>query len=377
MSGVNLPASPKVDVSSLASAFNDVTNSYKFFWFLSILESVRIKEGRSIPIAHLLSRMIAYAWFPVNYFRLSLGKQDRLSRIVEMLRDDCGIPITASRQEVQKQALLQIQKHTSIGKEIQTLSNYVPQRFLRPFFQQQLRGMPDRKVDATIRSLASALDGEIDNRVLYLFTQHGETEYIEITSAWYDYIAKHLSILEGFCLWHLIKYLQRNNPNVPNLASKIFAPTKRDLTRAHRFWDAVLKALGAEAVCIYSGKRLDLEGYTLDHFLPWRFVAHDLLWNIVPATKEANSSKSDALPDITKYFESFSSLQYRALQIAVATKLHSSLLEDYVTLLRLSSLDSIRDLPYNQFRSILYDTVAPQVQIARNMGFPSGWVYDS
>ncbi|MFO7585650.1 MAG: HNH endonuclease domain-containing protein [Anaerolineales bacterium] len=41
--------------------------------------------------------------------------------------------------------------------------------------------------------------------------------------------------------------------------------------------------------------------YSLDHFLPWRYVAHDLLWNILPASKSVNSSKSDSLPHLPRY----------------------------------------------------------------------------
>lgn len=375
MNEVRLPHSPKVDVSPLASAFNDVTNSYKFFWFLSILESVRQREGRTIPVDRLLSKMVAYAWFPINYFCLSFGKQDRLSRIVQMLREDCHIPINASRQEVNKKALQQIQQRTIVGKEIRSLGDYVPQRFLRPFFQQQLRGMPDRMVDTTIKALASAASNSSGEGILYLFSQRNGTDYIEITPPWYEYTIEHLSILEGFCLWHLLRYLQKNNPNVPNLASKIFAPSKRDLRRAKQFWDTVLQALDTEAFCIYSGRRLEQDNYTLDHFLPWRFVAHDLLWNIVPATKEANSSKSDSLPDMDVYFEPFSNLQYKALQTALRRKVHSSLIEDYVMLLKTSSVDDMVSMPLEEFQSALYSTIAPQLQLARNMGFSAGWVY--
>lgn len=375
MSAVNLPSSLKVDVSPLASAFNDVTNSYKFFWFLSILDNVRATKEKCIPIDHLLSRMVTYAWFPVNYFRLSFGKQDRLSRIVQMLREDCDVPINASTQEVYKQATLQIQQRSGVGREIKALGEYVPQRFLRPFFQQQLRGMPDRKVDTAIRGLASAPSSTSGSKVLYLFTQRDNAECIEITPDWYDYMREHLTILEGFCQWHLARYLQRNNPNVPNLTSKIFAPAKRDLNRARQFWNEVLQVLGTDAICIYSGKRIVPESYTLDHFLPWRFVAHDLLWNIVPVTREANSSKSDSLPDLEAYFEPFSDLQYCALQIALQQKLHARLLDDYVMLLRVPSLTDLKTLPYDEFRTVLYDTIAPQIQIARNMGFPTGWVY--
>ena len=69
--------------------------------------------------------------------------------------------------------------------------------------------------------------------------------------------------------------------------------------------------------------------FTIDHFLPWRFVTHDLLWNLVPTPKDINSAKSDRLPDLGRYFDSFAQLQFDAVQ-AVATTASAGLLEDYV-----------------------------------------------
>jgi hypothetical protein len=43
----------------LAASFEEVTNSYKFYWFLAILESVRENEGRIFTLDSLLARMIA------------------------------------------------------------------------------------------------------------------------------------------------------------------------------------------------------------------------------------------------------------------------------------------------------------------------------
>jgi hypothetical protein len=35
---------------------------------------------------------------------------------------------------------------------------------------------------------------------------------------------------------------------------------------------------------------------SLDHYVPWSFVVHDQLWNLIPTTKSVNSKKSDLLP---------------------------------------------------------------------------------
>ncbi|MCX7680922.1 MAG: hypothetical protein N2508_02965 [Anaerolineae bacterium] len=108
--------------------------------------------------------------------------------------------------------------------------------------------------------------------------------------------------------------------------------------------------------------------------MPWRFVTHDLLWNIVPTTRAVNSAKSDHLPDLAAYFDAFAQLHYQALR-AVAEQGRDSLLEDYVLLFRTATVADLYAWSADKFRDALYDEIAPQVQIARNMGFATDWRY--
>lgn len=120
---------------------------------------------------------------------------------------------------------------------------------------------------------------------------------------------------------------------------------------------------------------MQVSTFSLDHFLPWRFVAHDLLWNIIPTPKNVNSAKSDNLPNLTQYFDPFATLQYSAIHVIAATK-KSQLLEDYILLFRVSSTNELQALSFQDFRQRLHDAIAPQFQIATNMGFSSNWSYN-
>jgi hypothetical protein len=86
------------------------------------------------------------------------------------------------------------------------------------------------------------------------------------------------------------------------------------------------------------------------------------------------SANSDVLPDFSSYFEPFAQLQYDAFQ-AVAALQTDSLLEGYVLLLREQDVREIQVLFLAAFSSVLQDTIAPQMQIARNMGFAADWRY--
>ena len=76
---MNLPHDLKVSVSKLSSCFRNTSATYKYYWLLAIIESVEAGKDE-IPKRELFARMIANAWFTVNYFHVSFGMQDKLQQ---------------------------------------------------------------------------------------------------------------------------------------------------------------------------------------------------------------------------------------------------------------------------------------------------------
>ncbi len=75
--------------------------------------------------------------------------------------------------------------------------------------------------------------------------------------------------------------MQKRNPNTPEIARKLFMPSKRDSLKSQtNYWSQVLTH--QQLRCIYSGQPLTPQRFSLDHYLPWSFVAHDQLWNLIP-----------------------------------------------------------------------------------------------
>lgn len=366
-----LPLSSRLPVENLSASFNNVTNSYKFYWLLALLEHIQETRTSIVPIEQLLARMVASVWYPANYFQLSFGKQDRLSDIAWRIQMETGLPVDAGKQEVYAAVLAYITSSSPLAQEVNSLGAYVPFRFLRPFFSAQLRGEVDWKVNGLIQELAEQTFAHPDKPCLYRFSSNLDS--IEIHPLWFEYLQTHLAIVTGFCLWQLLNYLQKNNPNVPNIAAKLFEPGRRSLRESRKFWQLAFEKLDI-IFCIYSGKPMQKGSFSLDHFLPWRFVAHDLLWNIIPTPRHVNSAKSDALPNFSLYFEPFARLQHDAFQVVAALQ-KERMLEDYAVLFKKHSVSQVQALSYNAFRAVLHDTIAPQIQIARNMGFVSNWSY--
>ncbi|HSH03337.1 MAG TPA: HNH endonuclease domain-containing protein [Anaerolineae bacterium] len=362
-----LPNAPNLPIEHLAGAFRNTTNSYKYYWFLAILNHIKAGGDATISIDALLADMVTSVWYPVNYFHLSFGSQDKLGRAVLTVKVAEDIDANDKPQAVQLAVSAYLNQNGAEAKKVRQLTRYVPTRFLRPWFQTETKGMKDHKVDNYIAEAASDYF-TARTTPMYCFV---EPNSIKLNPHWLAYLRQHLNILQGFCWWHLLNYLQKRNPNVPNIASKLFPPETRDLRNAHRFWQEVIQKRGAVA-CIYSSETMTtLTGNSIEHFLPWSFVAHDLNWNLVPTPKPVNSAKRDRLPEMSRYFEPFADLQYEAVQVVTKAKL----LEDYVLMAAVGSVAELKAMPRADFTDKLHDTIAPQIVIARNMGFTSNWVY--
>lgn len=96
---MQLPHQENLPVQLLAAVFNNTSATYKFYWFLAIVN--RVEQGEEkIPKRHLFADMVAHSWFTVNYFRVSFGKQDKLQQAIERLKPATGLTVDADRQQI-------------------------------------------------------------------------------------------------------------------------------------------------------------------------------------------------------------------------------------------------------------------------------------
>jgi hypothetical protein len=109
--------------------------------------------------------------------------------------------------------------------------------------------------------------------------------------------------------------------------------------------------------------------------LPWSFVTHDLLWNLIPTTREVNSSKSDNLPAST-YFEMFVGMQHQGLITSHANmseKTWSRFIEPYILELRITDKSELLEL--DKLRKAYESVLLPQINLAISHGFTPNWIY--
>ena len=97
---MQIPQSDILTTNRLGKIFSNTVATYKFFWFVSILQ-IHAKSGNPrISVWDIVIRMVANAWYPIHYFRLSFGKSDSLFDIVMELQHITQIPIDASTQTI-------------------------------------------------------------------------------------------------------------------------------------------------------------------------------------------------------------------------------------------------------------------------------------
>jgi hypothetical protein len=173
-------------------------------------------------------------------------------------------------------------------------------------------------------------------------------------------------------LMALDSYLNKNNPNVPNIQEKLKNDNKRDLTIGRRFWNIYLNIHPLR--CIYCDGKILHDNYSLDHYLPWSYCSHDYLWNLIPTRKEINSSKSDSIPSSEVYLNKFIFTQLNALRAVSEVNLDNKLLEDYAIYFN-DSIESILDYGREKFLIEYRNRLIPQIQIAKNMGFRTDYTY--
>jgi len=353
---MNLPDQKSISTARLAQVFNNTTATYKFYWFIAILEIFNRKQERVITFNEILTTMIANAWYPVHYFRLSFGLQDKLSDNIKDIQTITNIPIDINRDSLQ--LLLMNSTDKRVWNLINNFSLNVPYRFLSPW------------IPYTSDRECIALSRVLHNECLYSIKTFPE-KAILLNDTWCDYLLTNSRILLDFCFWNLTMFLQMKNPNVPGLANKLVKPILRNgLASQRAYWEIVFENQH-EIDCIYTGKKLTRDNYDLEHFIPWSFVAHDLQWNLLPSDKSINCSKSNKLPPLDLYLSRFVETQKKGMEIVYRAQPNNQRLEDF-TIFGYSASDLVTmSLP--AFNELYRKTISPMVQIAENMGFEK-WI---
>ena len=373
---MQLPYSEELNIGYLSRLFDNTTNCYKFFWFQAILGKID-RNHDTFSFDELINEMIADAWYMVTEYHLRLGPlgiTDNLEEVVKYIHKNYGFGSAEKREVII--SFLQNNDDKQIRKYKTDLTLNVPYRLQVPFYDE---------IEINRKTWYGPKDNLTDKinmqkRLMYYFVLvAGLKTEIRVDETWSEYLAKHKEILKAWTQFHLIRYLQNKNPSVPGIADKIEAPTARNIERVRGYWKLIIQ-IDPSIKDIYGETYLADEVISVDHFVPWQYVAHDELWNLHPTTKSINSSKSNSLPAWDVYFDALGDLEYHAYELKAENEKVEQEFQK-IALYHLNNQD-IRNQLYEGglskdiFKQRLEKVIRPVYESALMQGFKE-WTYGS
>lgn len=364
-----LPEAASIDVRTFATMldYNTQSASYKPLWLMGILEEIK-KGNREISFKTIGCHMVSKVWYPILHCKLSFGYQDSLPRIVKSLNEKLKIKPDEKVNVIFKYLMDMDEKE--ILKEIKVLFEMVPYRLLSPFYK-----IIDKNFNKGMREQTAQ-----DATAFYQFIEDGKS--ILIGKAWFNYMTANQVIIQAWIEYSFIYYLQKKNPNVPAIPLKLNPPDKRNLGDATKLWTYYGSCRPLKDIYINKnfseGAMNEYGSLSIDHFLPWSFVLHDEIWNLLPSFKNINSSKNNDLPNLEIYWKDFCNLQYDLFSFMKdykhsdkQKKLMNKLLEDYLHIMPANwdSERALKEVSPDKFKDCLQQTVTPLYQIAYNQGY--------
>lgn len=374
---IKLPESDIVEAGYLESMLNNNSSSYKFFWFKGIFEEV-MSGNTTIAYKRVVARMIAAAWYPVMYYKLSLGVSDKLSEAILYLHEVMHIPQDEKVEKII--AFICDSNDRQILKYVKHFTQLVPYRLIRPFYQ--------REIEYAKKTDLSYYDGKANSIIIQcnrndaghaFYRMDDENDVLTVSPSWVHYLRINASVIEGWMNYKLVAYLQKQNPNVPAIPFKVFPPTAKDrnLTKEMKYWKRIQKKMLLRD--IYTGLELndvnakEYGEMSIDHFIPWRFVLHNEIWNLYPTFKNVNSEKNSRLPDKDRYLYMFCENQYQAFLTAREIGGSPQIMEQYLKVNKDIFQIEKSDRGHDAFIAAMEQTIEPLYQIANNQGYGIWW----
>jgi HNH endonuclease len=378
IAGNKLPFEPYPGATGvIGQIFRNKDTTYKFFWFLSLLDKAKVAGIRTdlqIEIKELAREMIAQAWPCRRLFKLWFGHQDRLQHLIDQLAVESSLVDGARLEEVRAAA------QELSEADLNILQDFVPYRFLTPWLRSALIGVNDHARNQLIQLLA-ARSAHSPRPTPYSFDAViGRPKHIVVSSKWLTFLQSNHLPLRAFAHLSVAQYFETRNPGIPGIINKLERPGIRKLEKARAFWDTILSQQSLQ--CIYSSEPIRA-GYDLDHFLPWTFVTHDLIWNLTPAPSAINLAKSDAVPHLTRYLAAFVDQHYAAMPVlktalanvrGVQLRALEAITLEYATFFKIP-LSELFQLSRDRYTDVLSTELRAQADVARRLNFQTDWIW--
>lgn len=179
------------DIHNLQHVFDKKATSYKYFWFLSILQIYKETQEESISYRKILVRIIANAW---KYVFVKYGRfpsLDQLPVYIRKIKSITGLD-TASDVSAIEEKIEEYSDSSNIFIMIRPLLNNVPYRFLSPW------------ITFTNKDDIKESSQRADTRCIYKI----QDDSIVIHKMWREYLFDHYKEISVFVEKELEAYLK-------------------------------------------------------------------------------------------------------------------------------------------------------------------------
>jgi hypothetical protein len=210
----NLPFSDSLNTDALSRLFDRTTNSYKYLFFLALLDILQQRNNDApIPLEDVAAEMLARAWRSHREYGLTFGTQDQMIKHLNVL---AGAIANPSRRDIGAAEIKGLMRGQLEDSAIE-LMRYVPYRLIRPFFEDEVKGLKDTQVNLRIAELA---DEEFSTlKPIYQFD--AEHQSLVMHPEWAMYFQEHRTQVQRWAFNEWVEYMDRCNPTVTDVESKL------------------------------------------------------------------------------------------------------------------------------------------------------------
>ena len=362
-----------LDLERFSLMLDNNSQCYKFYW-LEALVNLLVRDGKKDVSFHEAAyEMIIEAWYTVSEYHLHMGSvygtesRNAIERAVNYIQSKSDLSSSAQRDKIEE-AIRSCEHDHEFQKIINQMTDDVPYRLLSPFVP-ELKGN-DRlwHSDQKLIEYFNLINQKSLLPYYMEFVSHSH-KYVHWNDPWAAMVKDNYILILEWIRSKKIRYLQDRNPGVPGIVYKLDIVTARKLNHVHHLWDAVMEK--DDVIDIYTNNVLNGRRYDIDHFIPWSYVMADELWNLTPAEKASNISKSNHLPNWDKTFNAFVNNQLQLHGFIHKDDHIRELFEkcrnSNLNTLWASDLYNVND--EDQFRSLLKENMRPVYNAARLQGY--------
>lgn len=189
-------------MENIGSLFDNTTATYKYFWFLSIIDKVTLENKTKITFDELVIDMISKAWDYIQKHNLSFGHADSFKMQIEELENVLALSKDTSPENIK--TILESNIET-IKPILKVFTINVPYRFLSPWIRFE-----------TNEQVIKVAKQNLNNPMYWI-----DNNEINIYPQWISYIKSKSQELKKETEYQLHLFLHKRNSNSPFLEEKL------------------------------------------------------------------------------------------------------------------------------------------------------------